>query len=246
MKNTKKLPTKQLEKFSTIFMQLGLVLVLFIVFITLEYQTEQKTATIFKPDKNNVVYIELEQDVIFTKKLKVVPKLEAPKLQVFIVDKVIKGNNDIIETIIDATTEDPIRIDIDSFVEIKEVEDLNLEDEVPFLSIQNAPIFKGCENLSKEENKNCFDKKMKQFVQRNFDVDLANELGLHSGKHKIQTQFIINKEGNIFDIKIRAPHKQLEKETQRIIKKLPKFKPGKQNNRTVKVRYTLPISFKIE
>ena len=87
---------------------------------------------------------------------------------------------------------------------------------------------------------------MKQFVQRNFDAGLANELGLHSGKHKIQTQFIINKEGNIIDIKIRAPHKRLEKETKRIIKKLPQFKPGKQNNRTVKVRYLLPIAFNVE
>jgi len=87
---------------------------------------------------------------------------------------------------------------------------------------------------------------MNQFVQRNFDVSLANELGLHSGKHKIQTQFTINQSGNIIDVRIRAPHKKLEKEAQRIIKKLPKFKSGKQNNRNVKVRYLLPITFKIE
>ena len=117
---------------------------------------------------------------------------------------------------------------------------------MPFDFIQDAPVFKGCENLSKEDNKVCFDKKMKQFVQRNFDIELANEIGLHSGKHKIQTQFVIDNKGEVVDIKIRTAYKALEKEAKRIIKKLPKFKPGKQNSKTVKVRYNLPISFRIE
>jgi protein TonB len=43
MKNLKKQPTKQLEKFSNIFMQLGLVLVLFVVFVSLEHKTEERT-----------------------------------------------------------------------------------------------------------------------------------------------------------------------------------------------------------
>ena len=155
-----------------------------------------------------------------------------------------KGDKTDSEIIIKETKEVPF--DIDKVREVNEPEILNPEDVVPYVFLQNAPVFKGCENLSKEENKSCFDKKMKQFVQRNFNVELANELGLHSGKHKIQTQFIINKEGNVIDVKIRAPHKRLKKETQRIIKKLPKFKPGKQNNKSVQVRYTLPIAFSVE
>jgi len=87
---------------------------------------------------------------------------------------------------------------------------------------------------------------MKQFVQRNFDIELANEIGLRSGKHKIFTQFVIDDEGNVVDIKVRTAYKALEKEASRIIKKLPKFKPGKQNTKTVKVRYNLPIAFSIE
>ncbi len=245
MMNSKKLPTKQLEKFSNIFMQLGLVLVLFIVFITLEYQTEQKTAAVFKPDKSKVVYVDQEQEIIFTKEPKVIPKVELTKPQIFMIDEVVKGEDTDLEIFIDeAPLEIPVLIDIDK-VDIVKIPEKFIED-VDFVNIQNAPVFKGCEGLSKEENKICFDKKMKKFVQRNFDIELANELGLHSGIHKIKTQFIINQEGNIINIQITAPHNKLKKETQRIIKKLPKFKPGKQNNRTVKVRYTLPITFKIE
>jgi len=112
--------------------------------------------------------------------------------------------------------------------------------------IQNAPIFKGCEGLSKEDNKICFDKKMKRFVQRNFNSGLANEVGLNSGKYKIQTQFIIDNKGNVVDIKIRAPHTRLKKEMQQLIEKLPKFTPGLQRNKPVQVRYTLPISFHVD
>ena len=112
--------------------------------------------------------------------------------------------------------------------------------------IQNAPVFKGCEGLSKEDNKICFDKKMKRFVQRNFNTGLANEVGLNSGKYKIQTQFIIDNKGNVVDIKIRAPHTRLKKEMQQLIEKLPKFTPGLQSNKPVQVRYTLPISFQVD
>jgi protein TonB len=249
MKNVKKIPSKQLEKFSNIFMHLGLVLVLFMVYIVLEYQTEQITVALIEKDviDNKVIYVEPDADVFFIRERKITPKVEIIKAQPFIIDEVVKGNNTITEIVFDdIPDEDPTIIDIDALVVVKEPEDFNPEDAVPFMNLQNAPVFKGCENLSKDENKVCFDKKMKQFVQRNFDIALANKLGLHSGNHKIQTQFIINQKGSIIDVKIRAPHKKLKQEAQRIINKLPRFKPGKQNSRTVKVRYLLPITFKIE
>jgi protein TonB len=56
-----------------------------------------------------------------------------------------------------------------------------------FLSIKYAAVFEGCESWFKTENKRCFDSKIKQFAQRNFNVDLVNELGLLAGVHKIQT-----------------------------------------------------------
>ncbi|MGY0427096.1 MAG: energy transducer TonB [Polaribacter sp.] len=245
MNNLKKRPTKQLEKFSTIFTQLGLVLVLFIVFITLEHQTEQESVAIWQKDTSKTIYIEPEQNIRFVKEKKPVSKVKKLPIQKRILEKIIKGDNDVIETIIDDPTEDYSEIDIDKLVEIEEPEEKGPET-VPFLTIENAPVFKGCEGLSEKENKDCFDKKMKQFVQRNFNAELANELGLQSGRHKIQTQFVINKNGEVVDIQIRAPHKELTKETERLLKKLPKFKPGRQRDTPVKVRYTLPISFNVE
>jgi protein TonB len=248
MKNFKKLPRKQLEKFSTIFTQLGLVLVLFVVYISLEHKTEEKKAIVFEHEDSKIAYFDPSTEIIFTKEVKVTPNIKVVKTPPFIVDAPIdKGDNTVIETVIDLPSEkDPEIIDINTVVTIVEKPTFNDEDEVPYILIQDAPVFKGCEGLSKEENKACFDTKMKKFVQRNFDADLANELGLQSGKHRIQTQFIINKDGNVVDVKIRAPHKKLKQETDRLIKKLPKFTPGKQRNKPVKVRYTLPITFNVQ
>ncbi len=245
MKNLKKLPTKQLEKFSNIFTQLGLVLVLFIVYLTLEHKTPQTKSVAADYDIPDRVILELDQDIIFVKEPKNEPKPKTALSQVFIPDEVVKGNNNIIEhDFLDDTKDNFIEVTEESIVEVEIKEEII--NDVPYDFIQEVPVFKGCEGLSKTENKECFDKKMKRFVQRNFDADLASDLGLNSGKYKIHTQFIIDDKGNVMDIKIRAPHTKLKKETQQLIEKLPKFTPGKQNDKNVRVRYTLPISFQVD
>ena len=245
MKNLKKLPTKQLEKFSNIFTQLGLVLVLFIVYLTLEHETKQNQYVIVDYEVPEKVFIEPDQIIRFTKEPKPEPKKDMQKTVFLIPDEVVKGDNEITETIVDVPKENITQIDPDDIIEI----DIPIGDEpetVPFIMIQNAPIFKGCEGLSKEDNKKCFDKKMNSFMQRNFDPELANEVGLNSGKYKIHTQFIIDNKGDVVDIKIRAPHSRLKNEMRQLIEKLPKFTPGLQRDKPVKVRYTLPISFQVD
>ena len=246
MKNLKKLPSKQLEKFSTIFTQLGLVLVLFIVYVTLEHETKQSRFIVENSYEPTTIFVSQEQNILISREPKIQPIVEPPRNTIFLIDEPIEqGDNDIIEVVIDLPTEKVVPINPEDIIEVE----IPVDDEpetVPFMMIQNAPVFKGCEGLSKENNKICFDKKMKRFVQRNFNSGLANEVGLNSGKYKIQTQFIIDNKGNVVDIKIRAPHTRLKKEMQQLIEKLPKFTPGLQRNKPVQVRYTLPISFQVD
>jgi len=246
MKNLKKLPSKQLEKFSTIFTQLGLVLVLFIVYVTLEHETKQSRFIVENSYEPTTIFVSQEQNILISREPKIQPIVEPPRNTIFLIDEPIEqGDNDIIEIVIDLPTEKVVPINPEDIIEVE----IPVDDEpetVPFMMIQNAPVFKGCEGLSKENNKICFDKKMKRFVQRNFNSGLANEVGLNSGKYKIQTQFIIDNKGNVVDIKIRAPHTRLKKEMQQLIEKLPKFTPGLQRNKPVQVRYTLPISFHVD
>jgi protein TonB len=98
----------------------------------------------------------------------------------------------------------------------------------------------GCTETEKEKIKECTLRKIREFINQNFDKSLAKKLGI-SGNVKIMTQFSIEKDGTIANIRARSKQKELAEEAKRVIKQLPKFTPGKQKGETVKVVYTLPI-----
>ena len=87
--------------------------------------------------------------------------------------------------------------------------------------------------------------KIAEFVQRNFNIALADDLGL-KGIQRIAVIFKIDKKGNVTGVRARAPHKSLEDEAIRVIRLLPKMKPGKQRGKAVIVPYSLPIVFSVE
>jgi outer membrane biosynthesis protein TonB len=58
--------------------------------------------------------------------------------------------------------------------------------------------------------------------------------------------FMITSEGVIDNIKMRGPDKLLEDEVERIIKRLPKMTPGKQQGENVNVPFSIPINFKLQ
>ena len=86
---------------------------------------------------------------------------------------------------------------------------------------------------------------VQKFVQRKFDTDLANDLGLE-GRQRISVQFKIDKRGNVVDVRARAPHPRLEQEAVDVVKALPKMTPGMQRGQPVGVLYALPILFQVE
>lgn len=63
---------------------------------------------------------------------------------------------------------------------------------------------------------------------------------------RVYVNFVISKEGNITNIKMRGPDKNLEKEAHRIISLLPNITPGKQRGKPVNVPFSIPIVFKLQ
>jgi len=116
--------------------------------------------------------------------------------------------------------------------------------EVPFAVIEKVPTFPGCEGLANEEAKKCMSKKIQQFAAENFNTKLADDLNL-KGKQRIFVQFKIDKNGNVADVRARAPHPDLEAEAIRVVNKFPKMQPGEQDGKKVGVLYSLPILFEI-
>ncbi|MGB1211021.1 MAG: M56 family metallopeptidase [Lacinutrix venerupis] len=120
------------------------------------------------------------------------------------------------------------------------------EEDVLFAEIDQVPVFPGCDtSVSNEAQKKCFSQNINKLVGQNWNVKLGKSLGL-VGLQKIYTRFTIDKEGNIINIKTRAPHPELEKEAKRVVSLIPKLIPGKQDGKAVKVTFDLPIAFKIE
>ncbi len=136
---------------------------------------------------------------------------------------------------------------LDSIKEtITQKKDSAKTDFVPFAIIEQPPIFPGCEKLNKNLQKLCLQNQIKNYVSKNYNLKIVKKLHLKPGIKRIYVRFKIDKKGYIKEVAARGPHKKLEKEGIRVIKSLPKMIPGKQKNKNVGVKYTLPITFYVE
>ena len=112
--------------------------------------------------------------------------------------------------------------------------------------LDKAPIYPGCENeATLEAIKKCFSESVQEHVNISFDFDVVDKLDL-KGVQKIFAKFEIDSNGDITEIKVRAPHVDLVSEVERILNLIPKLEPGVKDGKAVKVSYTLPIVFKIQ
>jgi len=119
---------------------------------------------------------------------------------------------------------------------------LSMDKEIPFGVIDEVPVFPGCEDA--EDKRACFQEKIQRHIQKNFRYpEAAEQQGIEG---RVATIFTIDTEGNILDIKMKGPDKLLEEETERILSKLPKMKPGKQDGYPVNVPFSIPITFKLD
>ncbi|MFT4847779.1 MAG: bla regulator protein BlaR1 [Sediminicola sp.] len=125
------------------------------------------------------------------------------------------------------------------------INESNTEVKVPFSEIDKVPVFPGCEGLDAEASKKCFTQKISAFIGDNFKTENLKESGL-SGKQRIITQFVINKEGQVIVKAIKANHPDLEAEALSTLNQLPIMIPGVQDGMNVAVEYSLPIIFVVE
>lgn len=237
----KKSPKATLENYNKLFMQLGLVLALLVVHLAIEYKTYDRVIT--QLGDNMMAAVE-EEDIPLTQRIETAPPPAAPPSSIPDKIEVVKDDKRIVETQLKSTESDEkVAIKVREIVEVKEDEDV-VED-VPFAIIEDVPVFPGCTG-TKEQKRECLSDKISQHVNKKFNADLAQELGLTPGKKRIFVMFKIDKNGDVVDIEARAPHVRLEKEAISVISSLPKMQPGKQRGRAVGVKYSLPITFNVE
>lgn len=114
-----------------------------------------------------------------------------------------------------------------------------------FENIQNIPRFSNCNSSNKSEELSCFNSEMVKHIEKYFNY--PNEALIKKIEGKVWVRFIIDKNGNVSNIKTLGPKggKVLDNEAIRVVSKLPKFIPGNTNGEKVSVKYGFPISFSL-
>jgi protein TonB len=234
----KKNPKADLMRNSGLFFQLGLVAVLLITYVMIEWKSyDRSNIDIGSLNLNQ----ELEEEIPIVD-LNTPPPPPPPPPAAPEVLEVVEDKAEVEETKVQST-------EATQKTEIVKVEAVAVEEEdenvsVPFAVIEDVPLFPGCENVAKDKRRDCFQDKMNDHIRKNFQYpEIAQEMGVQG---KVYVQFTIAKDGSITDVRMRGPDKNLEKEAARIISKLPKMTPGKQRGKAVKVPFSIPINFVLQ
>ena len=228
----KKSNLANLETKRKLFLQLGFIIAIALMITAFEWSTDESSTQILV---NNSI-TEVEDDIQNTYRKE--EKIERPIPKIKLTDIINMVTNDvIIDDKLDFTSED----DQDSKMDMKfNLDDEGTIDDTPFAIVQDMPIFRP--EINKTEEKGKLDLFRYVSKQVKYPV-MAIEANLQG---KVYVDFVVNKNGEVTNVKIaRGVDPILDKEAIRVVKNLPRFRPGKQRGRNVNVKYNVVINFKL-
>jgi protein TonB len=229
-----------LQKSTTIYFQIGLILCLLLVYSLFEmkFETKLNDTCEFKPINEPDLFVNVPSIKTVQPEKKELEKRQKVK----IVDPkfVIKEEPEFI-------TKEPVLkeppINPDAMPEVYKIPE---EVDMPIAFVETVPIYPGCEKAkNNDERRKCMSEKISKLVQKNFDGSIAPEYGL-SGVQRINVVFKIDKTGHVTNIRARSTHPKLDEEAERVINRIPDMVPGRQLDKPVGVIYSLPIIFKVQ
>ena len=226
----KKTPKADLENKKFLFREIGLVVVLGIVLLAFEWSTKDKPELMDLTQET----VAIEEEIIpITQEQQEVPP-EMPKIPVLsdiidIVDDDIKVNDDLIINLEDNANLGVEIIDYHTEV----VEEVVEEEAIPFALVEEKPKFQG-------GDANTFSKWVNSKLVY---PEIAKENGVQG---RVTLQFTVNTDGSVSNVTVvRGVDPSLDKEAVRIVSSSPKWEPGRQRDRPVKVTYTFPVIFQL-
>ena len=225
----KKSPNASLEDKRLLFAEIGLIVALLVVFAGFETSTRaQATASLIDDTKP------LEEDDILSIPLDTPPPApEVPLLPQLSDEIEIVDDNVTVDIDFQSLEDNDIPVDIKDYM-TKEVIEEEVEEETFFVfNVEEKPTFNG-------GDANEFSKWVNSQLQY---PEIAQEMNIQG---KVTLQFTIEKDGSLQNVKVLStPDESLSKEAVRIVSSSPKWKPGRQRDRAVKVTYTFPVVFKL-
>ena len=227
----KKSPKADLENKKMLFLEIGLVIALAVCGAALAFNTKPEPEP-YTPPKQDVREQEFEMDRTVQEQEQKQPEQQKAKTQVLADVLTIVSNDTKIETP-DLLFSDDASAFEDFEFEVEEVVENIVEEEI-FVTAEEMPTFQGGD-LSKFRN----------WVQSNVKYpQIALENGIQGN---VVIKFVVEKDGKLSNIQVlQSPDKTLSDAAVQVLQKSPKWKPGKQRNKPVRVTYTLPVSFKIQ
>jgi len=232
---------------SGFYFQIGLVVVLVVVFGLFQMKFDKKEVVIDKP----VIYMSLDEEIalpdfVVEKEIpeELLEQVRRIHIQELTTIKMVEDDEDVLPVVIYDSSiiveRAPRVADIKVVLEEEEVEP------IPISLVSDMPVYPGCEKYSaKKKQMECMSEKIRKHVIKNFNTDIAVEHGIE-GRQKALVTFVINIKGEVVNVKARAPHPELQKEVIKVVSLLPKMKPAKQGFKNVSVTYALPVIFKVE
>ena len=157
------------------------------------------------------------------------PPPEAPKVEEVL--QIAENDADVQETTIQSSEENNQAVEIKYVAPV--VEEEEPEEAEIFMVVEEMPEFPG--GMAE-----CL-----KFLGKNIKYPtIAQENGVQG---RVIVQFVVNQDGSIVDpVVVRSVDPYLDKEALRVIKTMPKWKPGKQRGKAVRVKYTVPVTFKLQ
>lgn len=227
----KKSEKASLENKRLLFTEIGFVVALIAIYFAFNWSsTEKEVATL----ETEVANVEVEDMVPITQETPPPPET-APKIpilsdQIDVVDDNIKVDDNMFQNLEDDANSG---VEIMDYIESAPEEETVEEEAIPFQLVEEKPSFNGgdANEFSKWVN------------SKLVYPEIAKENGVQG---RVTLQFTVNADGTVSNVKVlRGVDSSLDKEAVRVVSSSPKWKPGKQRDRAVKVTYTFPVIFQL-
>ena len=225
----KKSPKADLEGKKTTGLLIGLVLILAAMFVAFEWTKRDVVITA----GSGIVDVPFEEEMVpITEQeepKQAPPPPEAPKVEEVL--QIAENDADVEESTIQSNEDKGEAVEIKYVPEV--VEEEEVEEQQIFQVVEEMPEFPG--GMAE-----CL-----KFLAKNIKYPtIAQENGVQG---RVIVQFVVNQDGSIVDpVVVRSVDPYLDKEALRVIKMMPKWKPGKQRGKAVRVKYTVPVTFKLQ
>lgn len=226
----KEKPNQQLEKSRGMFFNIGFIVACGLTLMAFEWTFPNYTSElkVINPVAEGefelppITWTEVEKPKVVKKEK--ITESKHKKIKVVNNNTQIEKKNDL--------TNQKTTVNLDSLLGKLFTEEKVKEEKV-YVSVEQMPVFKGGED------------KLFKYLKEKLNYDERARKAHIQGT--VYVQFIVGKKGEIRDVTIRrGVHKWLDNEALRVVKAMPKWKPGKQGGKRVSVKYTLPIAFKIK